>query len=130
MKKVVAVVLAVCLMMALTACGQGDGNSAKDLAVKLQKQNVVVTDITESPAGDGYVSRANFTVSGDNLGAIETFKDAESLQARVKEANEAFNAMPNFAETLVINGNYLLRLERKVPQEEVDKYKNAFMAIK
>ena len=85
-----------------------------------------------------YVSKVNFAdkqlkqfdAANPEGGTIETFNNADDLNARKTYLESIMKASPVFTEYIVVNGNYLLRLSKDLTNEQVNKYKQAFMAIK
>lgn len=85
-----------------------------------------------------YISKVNFADSNieqidnehPNGGSIETFNKVSDLKTRKQYIESIIKTSPNFTEYMFVNGNYLLRLSKDLPRDQVDKYKEAFMSIK
>ena len=86
-----------------------------------------------------YISKTNFAdttvVQGDDKteptgGSVEIFKNAADLNTRKTYLESVFKSFPLFAQYLVVNGNYLLRIDHAVTPENAKKYEVAFAKLK
>jgi len=121
--------------------------SAGEITSKLQDAHlpitgvVVYTDETDDNKLLGrpnqYISKANFAdtrlsqvdITDPDGGSVETFKNASNLTARKTYIEKIFKDSPMFTEYLIVNGNYLLRLNKDLTAAQVEEYKTAFMAV-
>ena len=105
--------------------------------------NIVVytadTDVNHLLGKPGqYISKANFAdttleqfdKANPKGGIVETFSNSKDLNARKDYIESIEQQMPALLETFVVNGNYLLRLNKDLTIDQVTAYKNAFMALK
>lgn len=159
MKKLASVILTVCLTLGMTSCSlnllPGESASAtvkpstaKELVTKLKMAKlpigkiIVYTEKTDTNNLLGrpnqYISKVSFADKGvvqylpndPEGGTIETFNNSEDLTDRVTYIKTIEKSMPVFTEYIVINGNYLLRLNKKLTSKQVAKYKKVFMSLK
>lgn len=122
--------------------------NAEQISFKLEKaklpiNNVVVYNEKTDPnkmlgRPNQYISKVNFADTrldqldpkNPNGGSIETFKNTDDLKARKEYIESVIKTTPAFTEYMVVNGKYLLRLSKDMTNDQVNKYKKAFMAIK
>lgn len=84
-----------------------------------------------------YISKVNFAdttleqidAEDPDGGSIETFRNPADLTARKDYIEAAEKEMPALVEYMVVNGNYLLRLNHGLTPTQVDGYKEAFMKL-
>lgn len=149
MKKIVAIILSVGIIISLTGCGvvQSQAFTAKtynasELIDVLKSKGLPISDRLVFTAStdynkllgrpNQYISKADFA---DNRyqqndpeylvgGTIETFNNSSDLQRRVSY----LNGIGEDYET--VNGNYLLRIRNYLTPDQAKEYENAFKSIK
>ncbi len=86
-----------------------------------------------------YISKTNFadtTVEqGDDKteptgGSVEVFKNAADLNTRKTYIESLFKSFPTWTQYMIVNGNYLLRIDGAVTPENAKKYEAAFAKLK
>lgn len=139
-----------CLSMVVVLClfGKKSDITAEQIVTKLQVSNlpinnvIVYTEQTDVNKFLGkpnqYISKVNFAdttiqqrdATNPNGGSIETFKNSKDLNARKTYIESIFKASPAFTEYIFVNKNYMLRLNKELSNDQVNKYEEAFMSIK
>lgn len=146
---IVLCVLGVTFFMIMPWSNKKPTMTAAQLTSKLKEANLPIYDvIVYNESNDvnkllgrpnQYISKVNFAdkrleqfdLKNNPDGAtIETFNNTTDLNARKEYLESIMKASPVFTEYMVVNGNYLLRLSKDLTNEQVNKYKQAFMAIK
>lgn len=159
MKKVLTIALSISIlfcMVVLSGCKNSQSTStkvpkpltAKEISSKLKDAKlpigniIVYTEATDTNKLLGrpnqYISKVNFADTryeqpdADNPvgGSIETFNNTTDLKARKTYIENIIKSSPMFTEYMVVNGKYLLRLNRDLTTDQVNKYKEVFMTIK
>lgn len=156
MKKLLTNLLLVVLVFTFAGCSKSGPKpavstpqlTAEEISSKLKSQslpidNVIVyteeTDLNKLLGRPGqYISKVNFadttleqTGTDDPVGgSIETFKNSKDLRTRKEYIESVTESMPAFTEYMIVNGNYLLRLNKGLTPEQMNKYKEAFMKLK
>lgn len=144
-KKVISLALALVMMLALTSCGKKP-LTAKEYVDGLKSAGLPIGTVVdyatrdEDPNGllgleNQYISKTNFAdTTLEQLdptspvgGSVEVFADAADAKARKEYIDSIGIAF--LAEISFINGNALLRLDKNLSDEAVQKYKDAFMAM-
>lgn len=122
--------------------------TAKEITTKFKESKLPVTNvIVYNEQNDEnkllgrpgqYVSKVNFADSrieqidetNPKGGSIETFSNTKDLNNRKTYIETFVNSNPAFAEYLVVNDKYLLRLGRDLTPTQVEEYKQVFTGLK
>ena len=133
------VVISVPKYIPLTASEIADKFKASNLPIS----NVLIYDENNDPnklmgRPNQYISKVNFEDtnveqldSDDPIGgSVEVFKNTTDLNTRKSYIESIEKDSPMFTEYMVVNGNYLLRLNKALTPDQVEAYKKVFMELK
>lgn len=143
MKKKLAMILSIIVgAFVLVGCGPSSEQisqtktfSAEEIFTILQEEGLTINDLevytTENDPNsllgrpNQYVSKANF-----EFGSIETFKTEKDLKTRKEYIESVTQNMPALTEYMVVNGLYLLRLDKDLTPDQVSEFEVVFNTIK
>lgn len=143
MKKTLATILSIVMgVFILVGCdikskpiSQTKTVSAEEIFTTLQEEGLTINDLEVYTADNDpnsllgrpnqYVSKANF-----EFGSVETFKTEKDLKTRKEYIESVTQNMPALTEYMIVNGLYLLRLNKDLTPDQVSEFETAFMIIK
>lgn len=153
-KKLIIPTLCVILCVSISIIGllythnQKPSMTAEQISTNLKEANIPIDNVivyTEETdvnkllgRPNQYISKVNFAdtrlkqydIKNPKGGSIETFKNTKDLKARKAYIESVTKASPLYMEYIFDNGKYLLRLDKDLTNDQVNKYKEAFMSIK
>lgn len=122
--------------------------SAKEITATLQDAKLPISNIivaTEANDVNKLLGRPNQYISKTNFadtrirqsdpttptgGTVETFNNNEDLMTRKAYIESIAKHMPAMTQYIIVNGNYMLRLDKSFTNAQVAEYKTAFMKLK
>ena len=153
MKKLMAILVVVSMLLCLYACGEDSQTMAKkqstaqELVTSLQNAKLPITNVqvyTSSTDPNSllgrpkqYISKVSFADSRleqsdanhPTGGSIEVFSNTQDLTDRKTYLENIQAKMPGMMEYIYANGNYLLRLNKLLTPEQADLYEKEFMKL-
>ena len=153
MKKLLTILLLSSMLfstLVLVSCSKNDSKNltSEEIANKLKDEKLPISNIivyTEETdknkllgRPNQYISKVNFAdtrIEQSNIdkpkgGSIEIFNNVTDLNTRKSYIESISKYMPMLTEYMLVNGNYLLRLNKELTNAQVNEYKEVFIKIK